>query len=49
MYDELLDLMGGDSTLSPLASQQARSVPAATLAVGTKENPSVILVIIPAV
>ncbi len=43
MYDELLDLMGGDSTLSPLASQQAKSVPAATLAVGTPDNPAVIL------
>lgn len=43
MYDELLDLMGGDSSLSPLDSQQAKSIPAATLAVGTPEEPAVIL------
>ncbi len=41
MYDELLDMMGGDSTIP--SSQSMSNVPAATLAVGTKEQPSVIL------
>jgi signal recognition particle subunit SRP54 len=41
MYDELLDMMGGDSTIP--SSQSMSTVPAATLEVGTKEEPSVIL------
>jgi signal recognition particle subunit SRP54 len=41
MYDELLDMMGGDSTIPN--SQSMSNVPAATLAVGTVEEPSVIL------
>jgi len=41
MYDELVDMMGGDSTIPN--SQSMSNVPAATLAVGTVEEPSVIL------
>lgn len=41
MYDELLDMMGGDSTIPN--TQSMSNVPAATLAVGTAEEPSVIL------
>jgi len=41
MYDELLDMMGGDSTTAP---SQATSVSTASaLAVGTPEKPSVVL------
>lgn len=41
MYDELLDMMGGDSTVQ--SSGTMNNVPASTLAVGTKEEPVVIL------
>ena len=40
MYDELLDMMGGDSSVKPSA---ASSQPVATLAVGSPEEPSVVL------
>lgn len=40
MYDELLDMMGGDSSV-PSASGPA--APASTLAVGSPENPAVVL------
>jgi len=48
MYDELLDMMGGDSSASNRRSNGATmggegSAPAATLAVGTTTNPAVIL------
>lgn len=42
MYDELLDMMGGDSSTAKAGSQQA-SVPAATLAAGTVDQPAVVL------
>jgi len=42
MYDELLDMMGGDSSVQPVNGATS-NVPAATLAVGTKDKPSVIL------
>ena len=41
MYDELLDMMGGDSTVKKTGSTS--NVPAATLAVGQAEEPAVIL------
>jgi len=41
MYDELLDMMGGDSTVQKEGS--AQNVPAATLAVGSSEEPAVVL------
>ena len=46
MYDELLDMMGGDSTSSessPMGGGGGDGVPASTLAVGTKEEPTVVL------
>lgn len=46
MYDELLDMMGGDSSMSAAAgpsSSGGPSVPAATLAVGRPGEPAVIL------
>ena len=48
MYDELLDIMGGDSSASNRRSTGATmggegSAPAATLAVGTTSEPAVIL------
>jgi len=42
MYDELLDMMGGDSAVSA-ASQGPQLLPAATLAAGTAGNPAIIL------
>lgn len=41
MYDELLDMMGGDSTVQNTGSMN--TTPAATLAVGSKDDPAVIL------
>jgi signal recognition particle subunit SRP54 len=41
MYDELLDIMGGDSSAS--RSEMGRGAPAATLATGTSADPAVIL------
>lgn len=41
MYDELLDMMGGDSTVKNTGTMS--NVPAATLAVGKAEEPAVIL------
>jgi signal recognition particle subunit SRP54 len=43
MYDELLDMMGGDSTVQSMGGGGGDGAPAATLAVGTKEEPAVIL------
>lgn len=44
MYDELLDMMGGDSSSSSSSPMGGGDgVPAATLAVGTKEEPTVVL------
>ena len=43
MYDELLDMMGGDSTKSKSQSDIGTAAPASTLAMGTSENPAVIL------
>ena len=45
MYDELLDMMGGDSASSESSPTVSGGdgVPAATLAVGTKEEPTVVL------
>jgi signal recognition particle subunit SRP54 len=44
MYDELLDMMGGDSSLQQSTSGIAPgATPAATLAVGTSNDPAVIL------
>jgi signal recognition particle subunit SRP54 len=43
MYDELFDMMGGDSSLSMSGSAGQASVPAATLAVGRPGDPAVIL------
>lgn len=40
MYDELLDMMGGDSSVS---SDGPNLLPAATLAAGTPEEPAIIL------
>jgi signal recognition particle subunit SRP54 len=42
MYDELLDMMGGDSSVQP-TSGASSALPASTLAAGTVDNPSVIL------
>lgn len=42
MYDELLDMMGGDSSVQP-ANGSTSNVPAATLASGVVGEPSVIL------
>ncbi len=42
MYDELLDMMGGDSSIKPVNGSTS-NVPVATLATGSKGNPSVIL------
>jgi len=41
MYDELLDMMGGDSSSSAAAT--ANSAPASTLSVGSAEDPSIVL------
>lgn len=41
MYDELLDMMGGDSTVQNSGTMS--NVPASTLAVGSQEEPVVIL------
>lgn len=41
MYDELLDIMGGDS--STARAEPGRGAPSATLATGTTANPAVIL------
>ena len=45
MYDELLDMMGGDSSSSSSSPMGGGGdgVPAATLAVGTREEPTVVL------
>ena len=43
MYDELLDMMGGDSTKQKSQSDIGTAAPASTLATGTSENPAVIL------
>lgn len=44
MYDELLDMMGGDSTVPATGGVgNENGAPAATLAVGTTEEPAVIL------
>jgi signal recognition particle subunit SRP54 len=43
MYDELLDMMGGDSTVQSMGGGGGDGAPAATLAVGTTEEPAVIL------
>jgi signal recognition particle subunit SRP54 len=44
MYDELFDMMGGDSSLSSVSGSAGQaSVPAATLAVGRPGDPAVIL------
>jgi len=43
MYDELLDMMGGDSENASTASEPGRGAPASTLAVGTAEEPTVVL------
>ncbi|CAJ1969226.1 unnamed protein product [Cylindrotheca closterium] len=43
MYDELLDMMGGDSKSSSPMGGVENSAPAATLAVGEVGNPAVIL------
>lgn len=42
MYDELLDIMGGDSSTTARA-EPGRGAPSATLATGTTDNPAVIL------
>ena len=42
MYDELLDMMGGDSSVTP-ANGATSNVPAATLATGSNDDPAVIL------
>jgi len=43
MYDELLDMMGGDSTVSPNQGGPMRTTPVATLAAGTSEEPAIVL------
>lgn len=43
MYDELLDMMGGDSSVQSFSKGGGDAAPAATLAVGTPENPAVVL------
>ena len=42
IYDELLDIMGGDSTI-PDSQRSASSAPAATLATGTPNEPAIVL------
>ena len=42
MYDELLDIMGGDSSV-PTQTTASSNVPAATLAAGTPIEPAVVL------
>jgi signal recognition particle subunit SRP54 len=42
MYDELLDMMGGDSSIPPSQSGPMRT-PVATLAPGTVEEPAIVL------
>jgi signal recognition particle subunit SRP54 len=42
MYDELLDMMGGDSSI-PASQSSAMRTPVATLAAGTVENPAIVL------
>jgi len=42
MYDELVDMMGGDSSVAQ-STDPASSVPAVTLATGTPGNPAVVL------
>ena len=43
MYDELLDMMGGDSSVKPSQATAMSSQPASTLAMGTPGNPAVVL------
>ena len=44
MYDELLDMMGGDSSVQSISSSGGGDgTPAATLAVGTRQEPAVVL------
>lgn len=43
MYDELLDMMGGDSKAAAAASGAPQLLPAATLATGSPGSPAVIL------
>ncbi|GKY95129.1 hypothetical protein MPSEU_000476800 [Mayamaea pseudoterrestris] len=43
MYDELVDLFGGDATNLRAAADPMASLPAATLSVGTIDSPAVIL------
>lgn len=43
MYDELLDMMGGDSSVQSSSQMTGEGAPAATLAVGTAGQPAVIL------
>ena len=46
MYDELVDMMGGDSSTNAESTQMGPSAtapPASTLAVGTPDNPAVVL------
>mmetsp|Transcript_43960 Transcript_43960/g.133928 ORF Transcript_43960/g.133928 Transcript_43960/m.133928 type:complete len:446 (-) Transcript_43960:248-1585(-) len=43
MYDELLDMMGGESSASSRPGGATSNVPAATLATGSVEEPAVIL------
>jgi len=43
MYDELLDMMGGDSSVQSFSMGGGDGAPASTLAVGTPENPAVVL------
>ena len=43
MYDELLDMMGGDSSVAPSQSGAPSVLPAATLATGSPEKPAVVL------
>jgi signal recognition particle subunit SRP54 len=42
MYDELLDMMGGDSSI-PASQSSAMRTPVATLAAGTVEEPAIVL------
>jgi len=43
MYDELLDMMGGDSSAGGNTAGGPKNVPAATLATGTEGEPAVVL------
>lgn len=43
MYDELLDMMGGDSALAASQKEPGGGAPAATLATGTASDPAVVL------